>query len=321
MYRSKFATDVENMLTTWRNSGLQLGFIDYFLADFDKFCIESFPNASLLTKDIAEKWIHNTTSKSQCHMARRVCTMKYIGKYQLSIGKSAYIPNYSISCGKAEQPRLFNDEQLTEFFENADTQIKPTKTFPYNDIIYPVMFRLIYCCGLRSSEACNLKIEDVNLVQGTISIYRSKGFKDRQLHMSNDIWDLCLRFNDYYSKVIPARAYFFQPSPIREFLNSGLVVRAFDSALLKTSFGNAPGKKFTPHGLRHLFAVQNIRKCAEQGEDFMNWIHYLCRYMGHKHINHTMYYLHITSQLFPVYNEKLKQLEERIGVTYVEEQP
>lgn len=60
------------------------------------------------------------------------------------------------------------------------------------------------------------------------------------------------------------------------------------------------GKKFTPHGLRHLFAVQNIRKCAESGDDFSNWIEYLCRYMGHKHIKYTLYYLHMTSQLFPI---------------------
>lgn len=45
----------------------------------------------------------------------------------------------------------------------------------------------------------------------------------------------------------------------------------------------------------------------------------LCRYMGHKHIRFTMHYLHITSQLFPVYSDKLRQLEEGIGVVYAEE--
>lgn len=79
------------------------------------------------------------------------------------------------------------------------------------------------------------------------------------------------------------------------------------------------GKKFTPHGLRHLFAVQNIKKCVEAGEDFANWMEYLCQYMEHKHIRYTLYYLHITSQLFPVYQDKLRQLEEGIGVKYAEE--
>jgi integrase len=319
MYNSSFATDVENMLLTLRNGGLKLTGMDYFLADFDRFCLERYPDASTLTSEIAEKWIHNAVTDSKAHMCRRVNTMKHLGRYQLSLGKAAYIPDYSIHKGHAEEPRLFSDEQLAEFFEVVDTEIVPTKTFPHKDSVLPVLFRLIYCCGLRPSEACNLKVDDVDLALGTLAIYRSKGFKDRQLFMSDDVLDLCRRFHDYYSSVIPGRVYFFQPSPTRDYFTSGHIAKHFDVLLAKTSFGTSPGKKFTAHGLRHLFAVQNIKKCAEQGEDFANWIQYLSKYMGHKTIQFTMHYLHITSQLFPVYSEKLRLLEERIGVVYVEE--
>ena len=119
---------------------------------------------------------------------------------------------------------------------------------------------------------------------------------------------------------LPERKYFFQPSKSRECYDRHIVSKVFNAVLKKTSFADAPRKKFTTHGLRHLFAVQNIRKCAESGEDFSNWIEYLCKYMGHKHIRYTMYYLHITSQLFPVYRDKLKLLGERIGVVYAEEE-
>jgi len=319
MYYSKFAPDIENMLTSLHNAGLQVVYMNFFLADFDKFCIDIFPVASILTLEIAEKWIHNAASESKAHMSRRVRTMKHLGQYQQSLGKSAYIPDYTIHYAHTEEPHLFSDEQLAEFFEKVDSEINATETFPYNNIVFPVIFRMIYCCGLRSSEACNLTVDDVDLAQGTLTIYRSKGFKDRMLFMSDDIWDLCLRFHAFYSRIIPNRAYFFQPSPIRCYYKSCEVGKVFDFLLRKTSFYDAPGKKFTLHGLRHLFAVQNIRKCAESGEDFANWIQYLCKYMGHKSICYTMYYLHITSQLFPVYSEKLRLLEERIGVVYAEE--
>jgi integrase len=309
MYCSKFAQDIQNMLTSLHNAGLQVAYINFFLADFDRFCVDTFPDASILTREIAEKWIHSTTSKSKPHMSRRVSTMKHVGRYQYSLGKSAYIPDYSIKHVKAEEPRLFSDEQLGEFFEILDAGISVTETFPYNDIVFPVMLRLIYCCGLRSSEACNLTLDDVDLARGKLTIYRSKGFKDREIFMSDDVCELCRRFHEAYSKTIPSRAYFFQPSPTRYPYKSSEVGKVFDAVLKKTSFCNLPGKKFTPHGLRHLFAVQNIRKCAEYGEDFANWIQYLCKHMGHKNISYTMYYLHITSQLFPVYSEKLRLLE------------
>jgi len=209
---------------------------------------------------------------------------------------------------------------LVEFFENIDTKIRPTKTFPFNDKVYPVLFRVIYCCGLRLSEACNLKLEDVDLTQGTLTIFRSKGLKDRKIFVSDDIRDLCVRFHEFYSGAMPNREYFFQPNPARSYYKAIDIWRIFTAILKETSFYNSPGKGFTPHGLRHLFAVQNIRKCAEASEDFANWIEYLCQYMSHKRVKATMYYLQMTSQLFPVFKDKLSALEEGIGVARVQDE-
>lgn len=319
MYCSGFAQDLDNMLKTLHNGGLKMMGIEYFLSDFDCFCKENFAYDSILTMEIAEKWIQNTASESKAHMWRRVNAMRHLGRYQLSLGKEAYITSHTIRRPRAEEPRLFSDEQLVEFFEKVDTQTKPTKTFPYNDVVFPVMLRLIYCCGLRSSEACNLKVEDVDFTLGALDIYRSKNLRDRRVFMSDDILGLCQRFHYYYSGIIPDRMYFFQPSQTRECYISAEVTIVFDKLLKRTSFCNTAGKKFTEHGLRHLFAVQNIRKCAECGEDFSNWVQYLSRYMGHKNIQFTKHYLHITSQSFPVYSEKLNLLGEGIGVLHVED--
>lgn len=79
------------------------------------------------------------------------------------------------------------------------------------------------------------------------------------------------------------------------------------------------GKLPSAHGLRHLFAVENVKMCLEQGEDFNNWAQYLAQYMGHRKLRDTMYYIHMTSQLFPSYKEKLDRLAEGIGVKYAEE--
>ena len=319
MYSSKFALDIENMLTSLHNAGFQMLYLNFFLRDFDSFCTEAFPAATTLTDDIAEKWIHSTTSESKAHMSRRVRTMKHIGEYQKSLGKPAYIPDYAVNKERAEEPHLFSDDQLAEFFAKVDTEVAPTTAFPHKNIIFPVLFRVIYCCGLRSSEACNLRVEDVDLEHGSLTIYRSKGLRDRKIFMDDTLCDLCRRFHKFYSRVIPRRKYFFQPSAVKERYSSYNVGHVFDALLMKTSFHQNAGKKFTPHGLRHLFAVQNIKKCVESGEDFANWILYLCKYMGHKHIRYTMYYLHITSQLFPAYAPMLKLLEEGIGVVHVEE--
>lgn len=319
MYKSGFAKDIEQMFAILRNGGLKLVGADFFMHDFDDFCTECYPTETLLTFELAEKWIHNSTSTSQYHLSRRVMAMVRLGRYQCSLGKQAYIPNYRIKCPKAEEPRLFDDEQLKEFFQKVDTELRNTPAYPYKTNVFPVLFRMTYSCGLRSSEACNLKVEDIDLVNGKIKIYNSKGFKDRELPINDELLGLCVRFHKFYSDIFPERTYFFARSIDKELYTSSNVTKFFDEALAKCSFYSHPGKKFTPHGLRHLFAVHNIRKCAQEGEDFYNWLQYLYKYMGHRHINYTLYYLHITSQLFPIYSTKLRELEERIGVVYVEE--
>lgn len=318
MGTSMFRETIDEMLVVKRNSGLQLKYIDYFLNDFDVFCASHYPKAEILTKAVAEEWIHASESTSHCHMARRVVTMKHLGEFQRSLGLNAYVPDYSIKVPKAEEPHLFTDEQLGVFFEAVDTRLEPTDNSPYRDVLYPVFFRLVYCCGLRCSEACNLRLEDVDLQEGSLSVYHSKGEKDRKLFMSDDMRELCISFDRYYQNVIPKRTYFFQPDTDRERIMGYEAGKVFNVILKKSGLNKIPGKKFTLHGLRHLFAVQNIRKCAKEGEDFYNWMEYLSRYMGHKNIRDTLYYLHITSQLFPVYKDKLDALEKGIGIAYAE---
>lgn len=243
MYASKFGPVMEEMLTIRHRSGLQLKFIGFFLNDFDAFCAREYPEATLLTKEIAETWIHSSDSPSRHHMARRVLTMKHIGEYQQSLGLNAYVPNYRIKRPKAEEPHLFTDEQLSLFFETVDTKLIPTETYPYKDTMFPVFFRLVYCCGLRSSEACNLKVSDIDFPKGTICIYQSKGMKDRELPLSDDLLDLCYRFDRYYQKQFPDRTYFFKPNQEREHMISADVSKIFQAILKKGRVVGAARKK------------------------------------------------------------------------------
>ncbi len=75
-----------------------------------------------------------------------------------------------------------------------------------------VLLRLMYCCGLRSAEACELKCENADLTNGILFIMDSKGNKNRAVYMSDDILELCRRFHKKYSELFPDREYFFQPN-------------------------------------------------------------------------------------------------------------
>lgn len=63
--------------------------------------------------------------------------------------------------------------------------------------VFPVLFRIFYGCGLRISEALNLKVKDVDLENGIIAVYESKNNNDRLVPLSNNLKNI---LTDYQTK-------------------------------------------------------------------------------------------------------------------------
>ena len=309
---------IEPTKKMFNHLGYRLDYLDSRLKKLDKYYDKHYQNRKELTREISDEWIYSIKTKSRHVISERVNTIKYLGIYLNSIGISAYIPDYSIRLGPHKVISLFDDDQLVRFFRGADN-IKPHIRSPNREYIIPIIFRLIYTCGLRNSEACHIKMEDIDLKNGTISIYHSKGNKDRTVYMSESMKELCIRFNDAYSGIILNREYFFQPSYDKTRLTKHNIDDFFDKVLELTLLNREFSIKPTVHGLRHLFAVNSMRKCLDEGESFENWIKYLSQYMGHKSVNETMYYLHLVEMLVPEYREKMSAITEGIGVSYEED--
>ena len=51
---------------------------------------------------------------------------------------------------------------LEEFKKNTVAYSEKIEGFLYKPCEYKVLFRVIYCCGLRNNEACSLKIKNVD---------------------------------------------------------------------------------------------------------------------------------------------------------------
>jgi integrase len=316
--KSSFAPFLTEMMAIKRNSGFALTYMDAHVACFDSFCFENFPSKHELDKELAEAWIYNTASNSRRELNKRVRTMRHLANHLNALGITAYFCPIRIRILKSPSPHIFTDEQLSEFFEICDS-FEPVAFPKYRHILLPVMFRVIYCCGLRNSEACNLKRSDVSLENGAVKVIGSKGFNDRVVYMSPDLLDLCKKYDGKMETMLPAREYFFPSQHHKHFVNTS-ICRIFDGILAKTSYCGKTSKKPTCHGLRHTFAVNSMRQCIASGDKFENHIQYLSKYMGHKNPQETMYYLHMVVNIIPELKAKAKGFEDIIGgVVYAEE--
>ena len=129
---------------------------------------EDYPDCSTLSKEICDAWIRKCSVLHQNTLLRRVTPVHQFTKYLVGTGKSAYIIPDGIPRKQIRyDAHIFTEEELKAFFTSIDA-CKKSPFSPLRCYVIPVIFRLIYTCGLRASEARLLRTNDIDLSTGKI---------------------------------------------------------------------------------------------------------------------------------------------------------
>jgi site-specific recombinase XerD len=134
----------------------------------------------------------------------------------------------------------------------------------------------IYSCGLRISEAVNLKINDIDSSAMTVKIVNAKGRNDRIVMLSEKLLSL---LREYFKEYKP-KIYLFEGQKGEQY-STRSIQQIFNNAVKKVGIK----KKVTVHSLRHSFASHLL----DNGTD----IRFIQELLGHKHLSTTQIYTHI----------------------------
>lgn len=203
-------------------------------------------------------------------------------------------PIKNISLPKLEKrlPRFLTKQQMEDLLvapaKLLETQQR--KKGPGRPISAEVCWRdvavleTIYSCGLRISELCGLRVEDVNFSELIVRV-RGKGKKERlvpvgepALKAIQNYWDQLLTppagpqtvFRTDTSRAAP-----LSPLQLSRRLKTYLVVAGLDPGL-------------TPHKLRHSYATHLL----DAGADLRS----VQELLGHAHLATTQVYTHVTTE-------------------------
>ena len=139
---------------------------------------------------------------------------------------------------------------------------------------------LLFSTGIRISELCNLKNNDVNLIDGIILIY-GKGSKERLLQIGNSsVLDILMEYkNNFYQEILQCDHFFTSQSgkplsdqSVRRMINKYSSIASIDLHI-------------TPHMFRHTFATSLLEADVD--------IRYIQEMLGHSAINITEIYTHV----------------------------
>lgn len=216
-----------------------------------------------------------TDEKNEYLKRRRYSALENINVI-LSLLNIKEIPMGKIKLKNNEKfvARVLDKKEIKILFKKIDSESKKI-----NSKMFPVLFRLLYGCGLRISEALSLETADYSRKNGALLIRNSKNRITRNVVLSSSFKKI---FEEYLvQKNLQPNELIFDISyhTVRTFFQKRIIELSLEPCRL--------------HDLRHTFAVHSLDKILkEMDED--KALYYLSVYMGHSNIESTAYYIHLT---------------------------
>lgn len=296
--------DYERMLKSFLQFKRSLGYKykseETTLKAFYKYTNKT-PAAKLgLTKEFMQTWATLGTRESRKSLSNRVSVLREFTLYLSRIGYKVHILKpIKNAKNRAFIPYIFSQEEIQKIFYSLDTMsASPNNTYNSNEI-YPILFRVLYGCGLRISEALHLKIKEVDTITGKIEINIAKNDKQRVVMMSESLRVICHVYKSQYLLLKDGNSTFFQHKngSIRSINRVNIF---FKNILWRCEIAYlGRGKGPYLHNLRHTFASHSFQKMHSNGIDMNVALPILSTYLGHEGIQATERYLKLAMSIFP----------------------
>ena len=278
------------------------------LARFEGFCRGEFPGLGAVTQVSVEAWVAAARGRGvkPATLQSLAAPVRELARWLGRRGAGAYVlPGDVLARPARYAPHIYTDQELAALFARTD-RCHYCSQAPFRHLVMPVLFRTIYACGLRCSEARLLRPDDVDIDAGVLQLRDAKGGKDRQVPVSEP---LRVRLADYHDQLVgrPGWDWFFR-SRAREPLTLGNIDKNFRRFLWQARISHGGrGRGPRVHDLRHTFAVNNLRSWFAHGEDVAALLPILQTYMGHSSLGDTAYYLRLTAASYPDITARVQQ--------------
>jgi integrase/recombinase XerD len=283
-----------------RAAGFKYDTEERVLSRFAAFSASQFPGLQAPDRASVEAWITSARQRgvTPATLQGLAAPVRELARWLGRRGVSAYVlPPRALPRPARYVPHIYTDQQLAGLFARTD-RCHYDSQVPFRHLVMPVLFRTIYACGLRASEARLLRFGDVDLGAGVLTIRDGKGGKDRQVPVSAPLRE---RLAGYHAQVAGRTGadWFFPGTPGKP-LTVVNIDRNFRRFLWQARIPHG-GRGHGPrvHDLRHSMAVNNLRLWFAAGEDVGALLPVLQAYRGHSSIADTDYYLRLTAESDP----------------------
>ena len=308
--RLEFVGEFKDLLRNFIEHKRALGYkyttISENLRRFSLFTLKYKIENKILSQEIVIDWTAKRKSESSKTWEHRASDLRQFALYLRNMGYDAYIPDKKHKVTRNEYiPYIFTHKEIVKFFYACDN-IRPNKVSSKHYVL-PVLFRLLYCCGLRISEAINLKVEDFDLDSGIVTIRESKFRKDRLIPIAESLISILRTYHEKVVNIAGLKDYFFTNKDGNKLTRRDIYER-FREILWKAGISHGRrGKGPRLHDFRHCFCIYALSRIVGKGIDLYCALPILSTYLGHSSVGATQRYVRLTEEFYPELLEKVSR--------------
>jgi integrase/recombinase XerD len=303
MTLSTFTSALASALSSFAKHRQALGYADkanlYRLAHFDRFLVARGWTCSYLTRDIVEDWVASGPPLRPNSRAVRMHVMRLLSRFISQIHPETYIPGPAWGPRQTSsfRPHIYTSAEIATLLNKA-SHLTPVGSL--RPLTYSTLFGLLYCTGLRISEALTLRLSDVDFDANMLLVRESKFHKSRLLPLGTDVSDALRRYQEECAKRACPRdpdAPFFV-NERRSACGYPAVCAIFLLIARRVGVRGPVGARGPRiHDLRHTFAVHRLLAWYRDGGDVQARLPLLSDYLGHVSLASTQVYLETTAEL------------------------
>lgn len=301
----KLSDIIQKFVQHKRSLGYKYVLEEDLLYRFSRFSLSYEISTNSIPKGLVEDWIKYIPGEARSTQRIRCSCISVFLRFATDNGYQVVLPSNPKRTVQAYVPYIFTEMEIAQFFHTCDHM--PPYPGTHKHMMIPIIFRILYGCGLRVSEVSNLKCRDVDLNHGVLTIRESKFGKDRLVPVTKNLKEALYQYAVGRNSSCKDADFFFRSKNLRP-VSRGWIYRRFREILNKCGIAHGGrGKGPRAHDLRHSFCVRTLKQLVDQGADIYCALPVLATYVGHASVKATQGYVRLTMDLFPELIEKVSR--------------
>lgn len=293
---SKLRIALEKYLKVRSALGYKIDSLGSLLRRFVDFADRA--GADFITTELALSWAMQPAKAQPRSLALRLGMVRRFARHCSASDPRTIVPPPDLIPYQYRRPTpyVYRDEQIDRLLQAA--QRLPSAT-GLRSHTYATLFGLYVVTGMRRNEALQLNREDVDLVNGVLTIRGTKFGKSRYIPLHPTTKRALQRYaarRDHLCRYPISPSFFLTERGAR--LNQSAVRQTFVKISREIGL-RRPDDSRGPrlHDFRHRLAINTLLNWHRRGTDVEQHLPVLSTYLGHTEITDTYWYLTSTPEL------------------------